>query len=393
MQPGRIPGWTDCISATTAAFLRVAFSGQVASPSVKGDIMSTRDTFVTLDELPEAIGFPFKVMPTSWFQIGWSEELASGDVRPLKYFNKDLVLFRTQDGKANLTSAFCPHMGAHLGFGGRVEGNELVCPYHGWHWGSDGYNKLVPSEGCASTSRRMLKVWTVAESNGCIWAWHDAVSRAPLWDPPPERRHERNYLPVFPHATYKWEAIRTQPQFVAENTVDLDHLIFVHGSTLLPLLRQESDLPEHVVEGHIWRNVRKPPLQNSTNIGIGIVQTEFPFDSQRPHRLPTLLFHCTTPIDNQRSDMFGTVLVEQDAEAEGGDGLVPVGRALKRVKEQIKQAGHDVPIWDHMVYMERPAYSRLEGVGFIRLRRWARQFYPDVPETPAAESAEKRTSA
>lgn len=332
---------------------------------------------VTLDQIPGAIGFPHKVMPTGWFQVEWSDALKRGDVKPLKYFKKDLVLYRTDDGTAHLADAFCAHLGAHLGYGGRVEGCELVCPYHGWRWNGDGTNALVPSEGKPSTSRRVLKIWDVVESNGIIWTWHDVAGRPPLWDAPAERRHENEFLPVYPHCIYRWEKIRAQPQFIAENTVDLDHLIFVHKNKLLPTVREEDQIPNYVEEGYVWANRRKLPMHSSFCVGIGLVLVEFPFDAERPHRMPAILFNTTTPIDNEYSDMFGTILVTQDMSAEGCDGDAPVGNALKRVEEQIKQAGRDIPIWDHMVYVDRPAYSRLEGGPFMRLRRWARQFYPD----------------
>jgi hypothetical protein len=142
------------------------------------------------------------------------------------------------------------------------------------------------------------------------------------------------------------------------------------------VLRDKAHMPTHEEDGHIWRNIRTPPMQNSTSIGIGISFVEFPFDPTRPHRLASMLFNCTTPIDNETSDMFGTILVEQDMSAEGSEGTAPVGRALKRVEEQFKQAGRDIPIWHNMVYMERPAYSRLEGNPFMRVRKWCKQFYP-----------------
>ena len=42
--------------------------------------------------------FPFPVIPTGWYVIAMSEELARGAVLPRRYFGRDLVLFRTQDG-------------------------------------------------------------------------------------------------------------------------------------------------------------------------------------------------------------------------------------------------------------------------------------------------------
>ena len=40
--------------------------------------------------------------------------------------------------------AYCPHLGAHLGHGGRVEGGAVRCPFHAWLWGGDGRCLEVP---------------------------------------------------------------------------------------------------------------------------------------------------------------------------------------------------------------------------------------------------------
>ena len=61
--------------------------------------------------------FPFPI-PSGWFAVAFSSELEAGEVKPVRYFGKELVLFRTSDGEAHLLDAFCPHLGAHLGHGG-----------------------------------------------------------------------------------------------------------------------------------------------------------------------------------------------------------------------------------------------------------------------------------
>lgn len=38
--------------------------------------------------------FPTR-LPLGWFQVAYSDEIAPGDVKPLKYFGRDLVIFRT----------------------------------------------------------------------------------------------------------------------------------------------------------------------------------------------------------------------------------------------------------------------------------------------------------
>ena len=43
----------------------------------------------------------------------------------------DQVLYRGEDGKAVVLDGYCPHLGAHLGIGGVVRNNGIVCPFHG----------------------------------------------------------------------------------------------------------------------------------------------------------------------------------------------------------------------------------------------------------------------
>lgn len=59
-------------------------------------------------------------VPRGWYGVLASHELASGTIRSLHYFGRDLVAFRGDDGRATILDAFCPHYGAHLGIGGRI---------------------------------------------------------------------------------------------------------------------------------------------------------------------------------------------------------------------------------------------------------------------------------
>jgi phenylpropionate dioxygenase-like ring-hydroxylating dioxygenase large terminal subunit len=66
-------------------------------------------------------------IPFGWYFVAYSDELDVGDVKSLHYFGRDLVLFRNESGQAGVLDAYCPHMGAHLGEGGVVDGDSLRC--------------------------------------------------------------------------------------------------------------------------------------------------------------------------------------------------------------------------------------------------------------------------
>src|SRR5690349_24772228 len=121
--------------------------------------------------------FPHAAYPTGWFQVVWSDELEAGSIKPIHYFGRDLIAYRTEDGRAVVMAAHCPHMGAHIGYGGWVEGCDVVCPFHGWKWASNGLNLDVPSQD--KVSGRSIRVWETAETNGIVWMWHDEARLAP----------------------------------------------------------------------------------------------------------------------------------------------------------------------------------------------------------------------
>jgi len=88
--------------------------------------------------------FPMPRYPNGWFQVAYANELAPGAVKPLRYFGKDLVLFRTEGGEAKLLDAHCPHLGAHLGHGGKVKGDCIECPFHAWKFDGAGARPADP---------------------------------------------------------------------------------------------------------------------------------------------------------------------------------------------------------------------------------------------------------
>lgn len=169
-------------------------------------------------------------LPTGWFQVAHGHELAPGQVLPLRYFGRDLVLFRTESGEPHLLDAFCPHLGAHLGHGGKVRGERLVCPFHAWELEGSGRCVHVPYAE-RQPRRAAVRPWPLVERNGLLFAWHDRASRAPLWEVPVIPEHGD---PAWSdYRTGEWR-IRTSVQDMAENQVDAAHFLYVHGSARVP---------------------------------------------------------------------------------------------------------------------------------------------------------------
>lgn len=123
------------------------------------------------------------IYPTGWFQVAYGDDLETGEAIPLMCLGREMVLFRAEDGTPRLLGGLCPHLGAHLGHGGEVEGDSIRCPLHGWRFDGEGRCVEVPNSPEASDSSS-VECWPLIERNGMILMWHDGAKSPPRWDVP-----------------------------------------------------------------------------------------------------------------------------------------------------------------------------------------------------------------
>lgn len=78
-------------------------------------------------------GNPPPSYPNGWFRVCASNELKVGESKFVKLNGRHVAAFRGEDGIAYVLHAYCSHMGANLGIGGKVKWNSCIeCPFHGW---------------------------------------------------------------------------------------------------------------------------------------------------------------------------------------------------------------------------------------------------------------------
>lgn len=115
----------------------------------------------------------FDRYPQGWWPIARSHELTDG---PLSrhYFGEDFVVWRTETGDLGFAKAYCPHMGAHLGHSGSVQGSLLQCNFHGSQFDGKGH--------CVNASASSLHIYSVCERDNVIYAW--LPEGTPTWEVP-----------------------------------------------------------------------------------------------------------------------------------------------------------------------------------------------------------------
>ncbi|MCG8592387.1 MAG: Rieske 2Fe-2S domain-containing protein [Proteobacteria bacterium] len=332
-----------------------------------------------------ALALPTYRYPRSWWQIGWSHEIGKGEAKPLKYFNEDLVLWRGESGKLYLQDAFCLHLGAHRGVKGQftdrfghVQGDELMCPWHGWLWNGEGHNTLIPYSKQKCKSHLKIKTYEVREHYGMILMWWDSEGSPPQWQLPRFPELERDdWYPMLPFSGRSWE-VKAHPQLPHENAADPAHVAWVHGAGRAPTASDyvfgypEFECKLHVPYGAGVESTSLTPegeISATTRVQawgfFGCVRWEIPH--------PTLQIACMTPIDDEMCRNF---MQQTSQRVEGDTGDEPTGIALRMLELQWEVIPQDYFAWEHMKYLPAANFAPEEADAYVKLRRWCSQFYP-----------------
>lgn len=315
----------------------------------------------------------FPGFPRGWFVIQFSDELGAGDVKPLRYFGKDMVLFRTEEGVARILDAYCPHMGAHLGHGGKVEGETIRCPFHAWSFDGAGQCTRVPYASKIPAKAKM-RVWDVVEKNGMIYVWHDQDGLGPDWVVPDLEAYGTDRFLPWNHSMLE---IKTHPREIIENLVDTGHFMPVHGT--------DARAFRNEFHGHVGVQYNEgvayplgggadPYTLTATYYGPGYMVTHM------KGVMESVLINAHTPIEPGRLHLRFAVSLRHDGRIEKTAAFVD--QYIDNLRRGYLQ---DVAIWENKVFRERPILCDGDGdIGAVR--RWYRQFY--APRTEVASAAE-----
>ena len=218
----------------------------------------TADDDRTLDRSP----FP---VPFGWFCVGYPEDFPTGEPKALYYFDRHLVAWRDETGELHVQDAFCPHLGAHLGHGGTVDGCEIVCPFHGWKFDAEGAQHRHPLLASAPTGRARCAPSRSSSATACRCVWYhpDATVEPHVGDP--ASCPSSTATPSGPPSSAPRYRSTPPWQEMAENGVDSAHFRYVHNTAEVPEMEsyetgfpgtqmrssQKFPTPRGVMEGRI----------------------------------------------------------------------------------------------------------------------------------------------
>jgi len=317
-----------------------------------------------------------------WFAVCFSHEVKPGAVRIVPFAGQDLVIYRTQSGLARAIDPYCPHLGAHLGHGGKVDGENLVCPFHGLSFGPDGgcvracAGQTPPN---AALTGRYMK-----EMNGAIMVWRHSEDRPPDWDIPEMDLSGRL------NPRYGSHELEGYFDSMVENSMDLTHFGWVHGFTETAL--------SHEVDGHKlivtitarWKGQRFH--SRLTNFGLGFTRGENALPDLGV-QVVTLAF--ATPVEPMKWTFRWS---DNPSVARFDRWPAPLRKLAYQVLNPlahrwlISVVGGDFPIWDARTRLPHPKLMAGER-SFTAFRRWSAQFYPPTSGDDAQANHVLRMSA
>lgn len=172
----------------------------------------------------------FAEHPASWYLFGRSADLERGPVSK-QMLGRRIVAFRTAGGKLVVMQGSCAHMSADLG-GGKVVGETIQCPFHGWRYGADGACTEIPCAAVlgpreATRPSARLQSYPVVERHGCIFFFNGREALFPLpffWGEQPD-----DYV-----AGSTWTYIADCNWYMnASHAFDVQHFASVHDRELI----------------------------------------------------------------------------------------------------------------------------------------------------------------
>lgn len=318
--------------------------------------------------------------PNGWYVVEFSDQLRKGEIRPVTFVGKELVLYRTESGKVAASDAFCPHLGAHFAKGGKILGEEIQCPFHGFRFDCEG-TCTATGYGTKPPPTAKLKQWHVDERNGLISVFHHQDNTEPDWFLP-----TMNMEGWTKYKTVVYE-LNSHPQETTENIADLGHFKWIHGyDNVAEESKTEMDGPVITVTYGFDRSgkelgrsgiIRVTAQATAYGLGYSYVDTYV-----EALGLKVKSFVLPTPTAEGKLQLrlaLAIKSIESSRKLHPLAALIPKTWLSKLVhwgafKAYTKDVRDDFDIWNHKKYIMRPPLAKGDGpIGLYR--KWARQFY------------------
>jgi phenylpropionate dioxygenase-like ring-hydroxylating dioxygenase large terminal subunit len=246
-----------------------------------------------------------------------------------------------------------------MGHGGRVNGNDLECPFHAWQYDGTGavtkipYARVIPPRAKRADC---VHGWQVLERNGLVWIWYHPQGVAPLFEG--DIYPEVGSPAWTPFKKFEWRVFNSMRN-LHDNGVDVAHFLYVHRTAVFP----ESEIE---FDGHRFSAVARAKMGTPKGLVDGSIVSKGTGPGQGCVRFQgiseTLLVTSVTPVERDEVHV-RFAFTQPQAEAAGPSA----GLARALIRDICKQHDQDKTIWDRQRYEAEPLMC--DGDGPIPLSR------------------------
>ncbi len=198
----------------------------------------------------------WEVLSQHWYPVARAIDVQDAPMA-VTLLDLDLVVYRTPLG-IHVGRDLCPHRGVPLSMG-CVEGEEIVCAYHGLRYGPDGTCRQIPAHPELIPSARFtLSMFPAIERYGLVWTClvpngQHAIPEMPSWNDPAFQQILPPYVDIAGSAGRQ-----------VEGFVDGAHFAFVHHEAFAdrdnPVVpAYDTQITDTGLRTEYWSNVSNYP--------------------------------------------------------------------------------------------------------------------------------------
>ncbi|HWW63682.1 MAG TPA: aromatic ring-hydroxylating dioxygenase subunit alpha [Sphingomonadaceae bacterium] len=271
----------------------------------------------------------------AWYVAALADEITRTPMERW-FLDQPVVLYRKQDGEAVALDGRCPHRMYPMA-AGRLEGDVLVCSYHGIAFGPNGRCTRIPTQDRVPPAFGIRK-FPLVEKWKWLWIWMgdpDAADESLIPDHDALELHDED----LPNGTYSVPLnhydVKGRYQLLHDNLLDLSHLAYLHETSIgtegVATTRDEVTSGEGWVRSarHVV-NAEAPPWTKERHgidkidfvidftfhlpaIHVGQNRTSTSSDSDKPGEIlqETIVYHAITPATRTTAHYFFAMTVKK----------------------------------------------------------------------------------
>ena len=167
------------------------------------------------------------MIQNQWYAVLSSKQVKKNKMIGVTRLSEKLVFWRDDAGEVHCIYDKCCHRGASL-CAGKLVGNHVECPFHGFQYDASGKVTLIPANGknAKVPENYHVNAYQARDAYGLIWVWYG------------DYKAELPEIPFFEELTdgfcygeisENWSVHYTR---AIENQLDVVHLPFVHKTTI-----------------------------------------------------------------------------------------------------------------------------------------------------------------